>query len=108
MKRGLMANTLSPTIWIHEEVLLTNSEDGGVQAHRLDWLWRVSCRFSPIIISSSAGSPLLSDYHQRVFSQFSEARAAFIQDMRAVLFVVNRPEHAAPPEIVLFDKSTGT
>jgi hypothetical protein len=109
MRRGHMANTLQATLWVHEEVLTTTADDGAVSLRRLDWLWRVSCRFSPLIVCFSAQNlQLLSDYPCEVFPSFAEARARFIRDMRSTLFIVDRADLVSPPDILLFDKSTGT
>lgn len=114
MKRGHIANTRSPSLWVMSDVLL--EQQGRIfwvgpqreALRRQDWLWRVSNDFQVVVIYiDRPPSKELSDYTHERFSNFQQARIAFNADMRAGLMIVDDPSMATPPNIVSFSRSAG-
>ena len=101
MIRGALSNTLSPSLWVHSEVLLTHGKrylligPKRETVHRLNWLWAVSHFAKPVIIYiDRAPSPLLKDYDHLRFDTFTQCKESLRRDYRAVEIVVDDPNLA--------------
>jgi len=111
MMRGSIANTLSPTLWIHSDCVL--KYEGrvflvGPKKYALQnesWLWGVSYLLRPVIVYiGQEPNKLLSDYDSLTFDTFAECRDALRRNHRAVEMVVNDPA-LVTSETVLYTSS---
>lgn len=98
MMRGSLSNTLSPTLWIHSDVLLLKGKrvlligPYRYSVQREDWLWAISYFLRPVIIYvGEKPNSLLLEYDHLCFDTFAEAKTALRRDQRAVEMVVNNP-----------------
>ena len=111
MMRGRIANTLSPTLWIHSDCVL--KYEGrfmfiGPKKYSLkneSWLWGVTYILRPVIIYiEQEPNNLLSDYDNLTFDTFAECRNALRRNHRAVEMVVADP-NLVTQDTVLFTPS---
>lgn len=98
MMRGSIANTLSPTLWIHSDCLIEYKGRWmriGKKQYALkneSWLWGVTYLLRPVIIYiNEEPNQLLSDFDSLTFDTFSECRDALRRNHRAVEMVVADP-----------------
>ena len=114
MKRGLISNTTSPTVWVMSDVVLELGErlfwvgPKREEIRRADWLWRVNDGFEAVIICiNRTPNANLADYSHKTFKTMPSAVSAFRSDLRAGLFIVEDTAKTAPPDIVAYSRSAG-
>lgn len=96
MMRGQIANTVSPTLWIHSDCVLEYKGRWwfiGTKQFSLkneSWLWGVSYLLRPVIVYiDEPPNPLLREYDHLTFDTFASCREALRRNHRAVEMVVN-------------------
>jgi len=111
MIRGSIANTLSPTLWIHSDCVLEYKGRFlyiGKKQYALkneSWLWGVTYLLRPIIVYiDETPNSLLADFDHLTFETFNECRDALRRNHRAVEMVVN-DVNLVCSETVLFTSS---
>lgn len=114
MKRGLISNTTSPTVWVMSDVVLELGDrlfwfgPRREVVRRSDWLWKVNDGFEAVIIYvNRTPSSSLSDYSYKTFNSLQSAVSGFRSDLRAGLFIVEDTAQTAPPDIVAYSRSAG-
>lgn len=98
MLRGSIGNTLSPSVWVHSDVVLQYAGrmffvgPKKYEVIRSDFLWALSERVKPIIVYiNQEPNRQLVDYEHLRFNNFNECRETLRRDQRVIEMVVDDP-----------------